>query len=89
MEALIFGLPVLGPRARGIPELITDHQTGFLFTPDDVDEVAAIMSRFVEEPGTLQTMSEAAKTDGRRFLVSSVAELLENVYAAVQADRLA
>ncbi len=35
MEALAAGLPVIATEISGIPELVIDHQTGFLVPPED------------------------------------------------------
>ena len=35
VEAMLSGLPVIGANAGGIPEIITDGQTGFLANPKD------------------------------------------------------
>lgn len=41
MEALAAGCPVIASRLAGIPELIEDGATGHLFTPGNIDELAA------------------------------------------------
>ena len=40
MEAMATGLPVLGARAVALPELIRDHENGFLFDPGNAKELA-------------------------------------------------
>lgn len=40
MEAMATGLPVLGARAVALPELIYDHENGYLFEPGNVEELA-------------------------------------------------
>lgn len=40
-ESFAHGTPVIGAKIGGIPELINDGETGFLFTPDDSDDLAA------------------------------------------------
>ena len=39
IEALCMGTPVLGARIGGIPELITEGENGYLFTPGDVADL--------------------------------------------------
>lgn len=40
-ESLLMGTPALGARIGGIPELVHEEETGYLFTPGDADELAA------------------------------------------------
>ena len=39
IEALCMGTPVLGSRIGGIPEMITEGEDGFLFTPGNITEL--------------------------------------------------
>lgn len=43
VESLLAGTPVIGSRMGGIPELVTDGQTGFTFTSGDVNELADLL----------------------------------------------
>ena len=38
MEAMAYGLLVLAPRITGIPELVSDGETGFLYQPGSTDD---------------------------------------------------
>ena len=40
-ESMLMGTPAIGSNIGGIPELIQGGQTGYLFTPNDHDELAA------------------------------------------------
>ena len=39
LEAFAFGKPVIGSNIGGIPEMIKNGKTGFLFTPGDIDDL--------------------------------------------------
>jgi glycosyltransferase involved in cell wall biosynthesis len=41
LESFAFGKPVVGARIGGIPELIKDGESGYLFEPENVDELVA------------------------------------------------
>ena len=60
VEALKGGRPVIGSRSGGTLELITEGVDGLLFTPGDVDDLAAAITRLATEPGLLRLMSDAA-----------------------------
>ena len=49
LEAYASGVPVVGSRIGGIPELITED-TGWVFPPGDVDALAAVLKRVVDSP---------------------------------------
>ena len=42
-EAYKYGLPVIGSRIGGIPEMIKQDETGFLFEPGDDKALAALL----------------------------------------------
>jgi glycosyltransferase involved in cell wall biosynthesis len=44
MEAMALGKPVVATRVAGVPELVTEGETGLLFTPSNWSELAAHIS---------------------------------------------
>jgi len=60
-EAMAFGLPVIGTRVFGIPELIRDGQEGLLVDVGDLEGLAAAMRRLAEDPDLAAQMGEAAR----------------------------
>ena len=60
LEAMSSGLPVVGARAGGIPEMIVDRKTGFLFD-NEAQAVEAIRS-LLECPESRRCMGLAART---------------------------
>lgn len=47
LEALDYGLPVLGSRIGGIAERIEEHGGGLLFEPGNVDDLRQCLQRFI------------------------------------------
>ncbi|MDI6743472.1 MAG: glycosyltransferase [Smithella sp.] len=45
IEAYSMGVPVLGAKIGGIPEILPDGKTGFLFTPKDVADLKNVVTR--------------------------------------------
>ena len=45
LEAMCFGVTVVSASAFGVPELVTDGHTGFLFEPNDLDALEAALHR--------------------------------------------
>ena len=58
MEALASHLPVVAPRLSGIPELIEDGVTGYLFTPEDIAELAEKIAYVIDNPVDAGRMAE-------------------------------
>ena len=48
-EAFKYGLPVIGSRIGGIPEMIKQDETGFLFEAGDDNELAALLHNLSKE----------------------------------------
>ncbi|RAZ82872.1 glycosyltransferase family 1 protein [Cereibacter johrii] len=88
LEAKAAGVPVLGARVGGIPELIRDGKDGFLFNPGDEEDLLRVIALL--DGCDLRRMGDAARHDiAERFAAEAhLAQLLE-IYAAARAGRLA
>ena len=61
-EANAFGKPVVGGRSGGIPEAVTHGENGLLVDPGNTDEVAAAITRLLEDPAEARRLG----ANGRR-----------------------
>jgi len=62
LEAFALGKPVIGARIGGIPELIKEGETGFVFTSGDADDLASVLERVAGlSADRLRVMSRAAR----------------------------
>ena len=48
LESMMFGLPIIGPDAKGIPEMI-DKGNGLIFKSNDVEELANKMKMLLDD----------------------------------------
>ena len=71
-EALLSGIPVVGSRTGGIPELIDDGRNGLLFEAGDVDGLHHALTRLLSEPGLLDALSDGARGTTFRTLDEDV-----------------
>ena len=60
-EAMAFGKPVLCSKWAGATEIVKDGESGCIFDPRDVQQLAALMSRFIEQPELIDQMGDRAK----------------------------
>lgn len=74
-EALACGVPSLGANCGGIPDVIRQGETGFLFNPENPSELSNIITSLHGDETMMTAMSQRAKEDAaRRFSCRSVAD---------------
>jgi colanic acid/amylovoran biosynthesis glycosyltransferase len=66
MEAMARSKIVLAPSITGIPELVVDGRTGFLYTPGNPDEFVERVKQICGSLNTLQTVQSNARAHVRR-----------------------
>ncbi|MDJ0556882.1 MAG: glycosyltransferase [Microcoleaceae cyanobacterium MO_207.B10] len=60
LEAGASGLPVVGTFSGGIPEVVTDGETGLLVAECDINRMAECMLRLAENPNLAEELGKAA-----------------------------
>ncbi len=58
LEAYSRGTPVIATNRGGIPEIVEEGRTGFLYEPDKPRELAYQMQKFLKEPGLSKAMAQ-------------------------------
>ncbi len=61
LEAMAYGLPVIGGNVGGIPEMIVDGETGILIPPKSPRDLADAVERLLGDPETRRRMGQAAR----------------------------
>ena len=70
LEAMSSGIPVVGARAGGIPDIIPADQegkTGFLFTPGDVDDCLSKLEPLLQNKELRETIGKAAREEMEKY----------------------
>lgn len=80
LEAMSFGLPLIGPRAKGIPEMIVDGKNGLLVEPKDVDSLQAAMERVAGDADLRSRLSRGVEELAATHDLRQVSERLEDIY---------
>lgn len=81
LEAMACGVPCIGTNVGGIPEVITNGETGFICKVGDIDEIAEKALLLLTD-GTLHNrVSQNALAEvNKRFLADRIVEEYENLY---------
>jgi glycosyltransferase involved in cell wall biosynthesis len=89
LEAMACGLPVAGSRVGGIPEFVSDPETGRLVPPDDPPALAAALADLLElRPEGRRAMAERARRSvADRFSWTVAAERTVGTYRAAIAGK--
>ncbi|MEJ2667985.1 MAG: glycosyltransferase [Deinococcales bacterium] len=67
MEAMASGVPPVGARAGGIPDVIDDGRTGLMFTPGDLGELTRQLGRLLFDASLRTRMGAEARREMERF----------------------
>lgn len=90
LEAMSTGLPVVGSRVGGTPELVKEGETGMMFTPGEVDTLTRLLADYAADPARRQREGMAARAwIEQTFSWSRAAAAYQAVYesAAGQAGK--
>ena len=81
LEALASGVPVVGTDGGGLPEVVTDGETGVLCAVGDVAGMAAASLRILSDKKLWAEMSSRAAADAReRFSRDAIVTKYESLY---------
>ncbi|MBV8634600.1 MAG: glycosyltransferase family 4 protein [Burkholderiaceae bacterium] len=61
IEAMAYGKPVIGSRMGGIPELVDEGKTGFLFEAGNAEQLTTAVEHLMAQPALRRQMGEAAR----------------------------
>ena len=62
MEAMSYGLPVVATRVNGVPEMVQDRKTGFLFDAGDVQRMTDCLEQLLCDPALREPMGCAGRS---------------------------
>ena len=86
LEALACGVPVIGAKAGGLPEVVRDGVTGILRDVGDVEGMSAGAVDILSSPEKWKAMSDTAAADAReRFSQQDIVSRYEDFYTRVLA----
>lgn len=80
LEAMNYGLPVIGSNVGGIPEIIDDGKNGFLVDPENPKEIAEKIRIIFEDEALRNKISENAYKRVGDFPLSKMVDETIKVY---------
>jgi glycosyltransferase involved in cell wall biosynthesis len=79
LEGMISGLVVVAARTGGTPEIIVDGENGWLFIPNDPDDLAKKLARLVDDPASCNQIRCAGRqTVLERFTMTRMMDEVES-----------
>jgi N-acetyl-alpha-D-glucosaminyl L-malate synthase BshA len=83
LEALATGVPVIGARVGGLPEVVEDGVSGVLADVGDVEAMARGAIALLQDPARHRAASLAARRRAADFATDKVVPLYEQIYGKV------
>lgn len=89
IESFCVGTPILASRIGGIPEVLEDGRSGFLFVPRDPASIQAAVEKFLSLGARQESnFSQNARADYQRYFNTDVAyRELQQIYRKVLSGR--
>jgi glycosyltransferase involved in cell wall biosynthesis len=84
LEAMAAGLPVVGSRVEGIPEVVRDGRDGLLVPPGDPETIAVAINKFISGDLSIAALGDMGRARQRElFSDIAMAEKVAAVYREV------
>jgi glycosyltransferase involved in cell wall biosynthesis len=87
LDAMLMGLPVVATRTGGIPELVHEGDTGYLFPPGDHESLARRLVELACDEGERHRLGHSGARRVRAFSVARTIEATIAVYDDVLRER--
>lgn len=83
LEAMAAGLPVIGTKIPGIPEIINNSRNGILVEPKDSLAIARAIQYLIDHPVEQTVISKNNLDDVKKFEWKSILPVIEQIYIRV------
>jgi glycosyltransferase involved in cell wall biosynthesis len=80
LESIAAGKPVVGFRVGGLPEIVTDNETGALVPPGDTVALMKALFQILTNDELRQQMKNSCLRHAKRFTVEEHVDKLEHIY---------
>lgn len=83
LEAMATGVPIVGSRIGGLPDLVVDGETGLLVEAGDAAALRSALCRVLQNEPERKKMARASAKRAPQFMASAVIPRIESVYQRV------
>jgi glycosyltransferase involved in cell wall biosynthesis len=84
LEAMSCGVPVVGSRVGGLPEVVLHGETGYLLPVGEIREMADASVRLLSSPEEHRRMSDGSRKRAREhFEASTIIPQYERLYESL------
>jgi glycosyltransferase involved in cell wall biosynthesis len=87
LEAFAAGIPVIGARSGGVPELVKDNQNGLLVDQGDVDGLYRAMRRLLRDPELRERLGAEGRQTAVNMSWENTVDRLEPIYQKALTSR--
>jgi glycosyltransferase involved in cell wall biosynthesis len=88
LEAYAWGRPVIVSNRGGLPEIVREGETGFVFDPGIPGGLAMILQRCVASPGKLLRMAAECRAYARSFSSEAIGSAYLHAYQSLVSSAL-
>lgn len=71
-EAMAHGVPIIASRLGGLPEIVREHETGFLFRGGDTADLVHVLRRILQAPPDWDALSANSRRHAEGFRMERI-----------------
>jgi glycosyltransferase involved in cell wall biosynthesis len=87
LEAMAYAVPVVASNTGGLPEIVSEGDTGWLVEPGDASALADAIAAAASDPASLRLIGLRARERARRFSIEETAARTEAFYRRLLEQR--
>jgi glycosyltransferase involved in cell wall biosynthesis len=84
LEAMACGVPAVATHTAGIPDLVRHGETGFLFAPEDIQQMTHCMRQLLDDDALWQRMAQRSRERVREYSWEEITPRVEQVLQQVR-----